>query len=192
MEEFFSVDMTYKEFEVDFAKKTRVIDANVVSERGVTLSTFHKLKGLEFKRVIIMDLDDEIYPNFGRIDEDKRYTPKMKLELKEDATRLFFVAMTRAIDELYLYYLEDRPSIYINWLQDYLAEKQVSETVFDTMKLDIGNSVQSDYVKKEKEIEKKEKPAINTTPSGETKEEKVAQVPPVNNTNFLNSVLNRF
>lgn len=192
VEEFFSVDMTYKEFEVDFAKKTRVIDANIVSERGVTLSTFHKLKGLEFKRVIIMDLDDEIYPNFGRIDEDKRYTPKMKLELKEDATRLFFVAMTRAIDELYLYYLEERPSIYINWLQDYLAEKQVSETVFDTMKLDIGNSVQSDYVKKEKEIEKKEKPAINTTPSGETKEEKVAQVPPVNNTNFLNSVLNRF
>ena len=139
-----------------------------------------------------MDLDDEIYPNFGRIDEDKRYTPKMKLELKEDATRLFFVAMTRAIDELYLYYLEERPSIYINWLQDYLAEKQVSKTVFDTMKLDIGNSAQSDYVKKEKEIEKKEKPPIDKTPSGETKEEKVAQVPPVNNTNFLNSVLNRF
>lgn len=185
VEKFFSVDMTYKEFEQEFNKKVGVVEMNEISEKGVTLSTFHKLKGLEFKRVIIMDLDEEIYPNFGRIEENKNYTPKMKEELKEDATRLFFVAMTRAIDELYLYYLESNPSIYIRWLEEYDSKKDIQTKKLDEISVQTSGVSTSDYSSTKQYISKGNEP-----PSGNDKE--VNTTPNITDTNYLDTVLSRF
>lgn len=58
----------------------------------VTLITMHNTKGLEFPRVIITGLDDGLFPRWqGQDAEDL-----------EEERRIFYVSITRAMDELYL------------------------------------------------------------------------------------------
>ena len=61
-------------------------------ERGVTLMTMHNTKGLEFDRVFVAGLEDEIIP--GRSAESVRE--------EEEERRIMYVAMTRARKSLYL------------------------------------------------------------------------------------------
>jgi DNA helicase II / ATP-dependent DNA helicase PcrA len=61
------------------------------AQNSVTLITFHNTKGLEFKRVIMTGLENGIFPREDKKDE----------ELEEER-RLFYVGVTRAMDELYL------------------------------------------------------------------------------------------
>ena len=58
----------------------------------VTLITMHNTKGLEFPRVIITGLDEGLFPGW-RIDAPD--------DLEEER-RIFYVSITRAMDELYL------------------------------------------------------------------------------------------
>lgn len=58
----------------------------------VTLITMHNTKGLEFDRVIVTGLEEGLFPRGGDEDPD---------EIEEER-RLFYVAVTRARDELYL------------------------------------------------------------------------------------------
>ncbi|WP_394862075.1 ATP-dependent helicase [Paraclostridium bifermentans] len=112
----FSSKLTYPEFERIYEKHKRVFETNDKQSVGCTLSTFHSLKGLEFDNVFIIDLDDEIYPNFAGIDNVDYYTDDMKQGLKEEETRLFYVAVTRAIDNLTMYYCQGNPSLFIQRL----------------------------------------------------------------------------
>ena len=66
---------------------------NKKREAVVTLSTLHSAKGLEFNVVYMMDLVQQVIPS--RTDQDSR-------ELMEEATRLFYVGMTRARHSLHL------------------------------------------------------------------------------------------
>ena len=58
----------------------------------VTLITMHNTKGLEFDRVIITGLEDELFPGRGAEDEE---------EIEEER-RIFYVSITRARDQLYM------------------------------------------------------------------------------------------
>lgn len=60
---------------------------------GVTLLTLHAAKGLEFKQVLIIGLNDEILPHIRSMDDP---------EAMEEERRLFYVGITRAKDRLYL------------------------------------------------------------------------------------------
>ena len=67
-------------------------------EDGVTLSTMHGAKGLEYRVVIIIDANELV-------------TPHMKAVLPEDIEeerRMFYVAMTRAKEKLHILYLDKR------------------------------------------------------------------------------------
>ena len=66
--------------------------------KGVTLITMHNTKGLEFKRVFLVGLEDEIIPGFLSKDEDDI----------EEERRILYVAITRAMDILYLSYAASR------------------------------------------------------------------------------------
>ena len=59
----------------------------------VTLATVHSAKGLEFKVVFVVGLEEGIFPD-GRCDDDPS-------ELQEER-RLMYVAVTRAMERLYL------------------------------------------------------------------------------------------
>jgi DNA helicase-2/ATP-dependent DNA helicase PcrA len=57
---------------------------------AVTLITLHNTKGLEFRRVIISGVEQGVFPRDDKKDEDL-----------EEERRLFYVGVTRAMDELY-------------------------------------------------------------------------------------------
>ncbi len=65
------------------------------------LSTIHSSKGLEYERVILMDVRDGILP---KTSPDSPAKPTVEeVEALEEERRLFYVAMTRAKQELHLF-----------------------------------------------------------------------------------------
>lgn len=108
----FNSDKTFSEVFADYSKRKRICEINQEQKYGIKISTFHGLKGLEFKNVYILDLTNSIFPNFSYIDS-KKYDDQTKLLLKECETCLYYVAVTRAKENLYLYYNETDPSRYV-------------------------------------------------------------------------------
>ena len=69
------------------------------SQEGVTLITMHNTKGLEFERVFMVGMENEIFP--GRLDERTN-------EDIEEERRICYVAMTRAKHELSMFCASSR------------------------------------------------------------------------------------
>lgn len=65
---------------------------------GVMLSSMHSCKGLEFDTVYIIDLIENIFPSPDSLDK----TNKNDSSSLEEETRLMYVAITRARENLYL------------------------------------------------------------------------------------------
>lgn len=90
-----------------------MLDDETKDSLGVNLMTIHKSKGLEFKCVFIISLNDGIIPS--NLNDNN---------LIEEERRLCYVAMTRAKEYLYLssaeyHYINGirkrlRPSIFLN------------------------------------------------------------------------------
>ena len=76
-----------------------VTDGSLSSGGDLTLSTIHSSKGLEYDRVYLLDMLDGILPAVAEEDADKLQAR----ETYEEERRLFYVAMTRAKDELFLF-----------------------------------------------------------------------------------------
>jgi len=83
-------------------KKGRKEESN---ENSVMLSSIHQAKGLEWKAVFVVWLADGMFPN-GRVLESG--DPRAF----EEERRLFYVAVTRAKDQLYLTYPMTNPRSY--------------------------------------------------------------------------------
>lgn len=62
-------------------------------KRGVTLMTVHAAKGLEFDTVFVSGIEEGLFPHEGMGDEERD---------EEEERRLFYVAITRAKNRLYL------------------------------------------------------------------------------------------
>jgi DNA helicase-2/ATP-dependent DNA helicase PcrA len=86
---------------VDGGKSKKKQDDN----KGVTLSSIHQAKGLEWKVVFLIWLADGMFPN-GKILEAEDN------KMLEEERRLFYVALTRAKDQLYLSYPMMNPRSY--------------------------------------------------------------------------------
>lgn len=83
------------------AERLRLLMSNDISEKEedeVNLMTIHSAKGLEFKVVFIVGAEKGIIPSSKVIDHH---------DLEEER-RLFYVAMTRAKDYLYISYCNER------------------------------------------------------------------------------------
>ncbi|MEF3310405.1 ATP-dependent helicase [Paenibacillus sp. GYB004] len=74
-------------------------------QNAVTFSTFHSAKGLEFERVYMIDLVEGIIPS---AEDLKSGSPERGASLIEEATRLFYVGMTRAKQHLELLTYKER------------------------------------------------------------------------------------
>ena len=80
-------------------------DKSEGDDEKVTLSSIHQAKGLEWKVVFVIWLADGQFPN-GRIIEAEDDA------MMEEERRLFYVAITRAKDELYMSYPLINPKSY--------------------------------------------------------------------------------
>ena len=69
------------------------------SDNRVTLMTVHSAKGLEFPVVFVSGLDDGLFPLYAALEKKK--------ELEEER-RLFYVALTRAQERVFLLYATNR------------------------------------------------------------------------------------
>lgn len=102
-------------------------------QEKVTLSSVHQAKGLEWRVVFVISLTEGMFPS-GRSLETEAAV--------EEERRLFYVAVTRAEDELYLTYpllrlnagygdMVQRPSRFLDEIpRDHLEEWQVSGSPF--------------------------------------------------------------
>ena len=109
---------------------------------GITLSTVHSVKGLEFDTVYLVAFEEGIFPNRYRIESD--------YDLEEER-RVAYVACTRAKNKLYLTCANKRmlygnkvanqPSIF---LEEFIGEgkkkvKKAIEVTFDKPKVEMKN-----------------------------------------------------
>jgi DNA helicase-2/ATP-dependent DNA helicase PcrA len=80
-------------------------DRTEPDKEKVTLSSIHQAKGLEWKVVFVIWLAEGQFPNGRVIEADDP-------DMMEEERRLFYVAVTRAKDELYLSYPMINPKSY--------------------------------------------------------------------------------
>jgi DNA helicase-2/ATP-dependent DNA helicase PcrA len=86
------------------------------SEEGATLMTLHTSKGLEYKVVFIVGLEENIFPHSRSLFEPA--------ELEEER-RLFYVGMTRAKELLYL--IHARRRLYFGGIQNNQSSRFITE-----------------------------------------------------------------
>lgn len=84
------------------------------------LSTIHSSKGLEYDRVILMDVIDGIFPNTDLAQDAVRTEDERKA--LEEERRLFYVGMTRARRELQVFRFR-RPSVAATFSEDIFPQK---------------------------------------------------------------------
>lgn len=98
-----------------YAKELEKQPKHVKQEKkGIHLLTLHASKGLEFKKVYIMNLNE------GNIPQLRRGEPITQERLEEER-RLFYVGMTRAEEELELHYVigtKENPKIKSRFLDE--------------------------------------------------------------------------
>jgi DNA helicase-2/ATP-dependent DNA helicase PcrA len=104
-----------------------------VTDGRVNLITFHNTKGLEFERVIITGLEDGLFPHYrdNVFEED--------LELEEER-RLFYVAMTRAKEQLFMTTCQMRRVFGV--VQNRRPSRFLSEIPSESVKVISSTSVQ--------------------------------------------------
>lgn len=103
-----------------------------IRECSFILSTIHSSKGLEYDNVYIMDAQDGIFPE--EVPKNLKNADKSIIESYEEERRLFYVAVTRAKHNLYLFKTQET-STFIKQLVKKTAAKeskkqQLSGTAF--------------------------------------------------------------
>lgn len=112
---YFSVDKTFPAKFTEYERDKRILEKDQRSGAGICVSTYHSLKGLEKDNVILIDLQESIFPNTMSID-CRPYDDETKQKLKEGETRLFYVAITRTKKKLIMYYHRTDPSVFITMI----------------------------------------------------------------------------
>ena len=85
----------------------------------LTLSTVHSSKGLEYERVYLLDAMDGILPAKNRVESRE----EEEIRQYEEERRIFYVAMTRAKDRLYLFSCGDRRAEFVNEVAGKLPQR---------------------------------------------------------------------
>ncbi|MFN3411183.1 MAG: ATP-dependent helicase [Exilispira sp.] len=116
----------------DIADRLRLLMNNDIDEKEedkVNLLTMHAAKGLEFKVVFIVGAEKGIIPS-------DKITNRMELE---EERRLFYVAMTRAKEYLFISYCNERTKYgkkYNCFQSEFIDEIPEEDIIFDEKKID--------------------------------------------------------
>jgi len=105
------------------------ISRNAKTTRNVRLLTVHKAKGLEAKVVFILNVIKDTYGFPCEIEDPAILEPAREnyplQDQKEEERRLFYVAMTRAMEDLYIYTWEPAMSEFLEEIVDYTMEERL-------------------------------------------------------------------
>lgn len=117
---------------------------NGFNDKGhITLSTIHSSKGSEYDTVYLIDVYDGRFPSYKR---NSFISSKDDANGEQEERRLFYVGITRAKNELYLFSIEGKPSSYLDSLfpeikdQRIIIEPQKAKERFEeTKKIRLSN-----------------------------------------------------
>lgn len=114
----------------DFLQSVSLISDSDADDNGdyITIATVHSSKGLEFKNVFIVGLEDGIFPSFMSMENNE----------VEEERRVMYVAITRAEERLFLSCAKQR--FRFNEIQSYMPSRFIEE---------MGIIVERDPVKRE-------------------------------------------
>lgn len=90
---------TLSQFLIRFEELEEIFRESGRQRAGITLSTVHSSKGLEYDCVMMVDLYDGEFPDRQSVDEAQKGQNDLALQ---EERRLFYVGMTRAREEVYL------------------------------------------------------------------------------------------
>lgn len=93
---------------VEFYEKKMQEVRRSKTKKGVCFSTFHSSKGLEWKTVFVVNANDGMTP----------YNKAETAAELEEERRMFYVAITRAKDSLYVSYIDNEKSFPTPYLSD--------------------------------------------------------------------------
>jgi len=103
---------------------------NVEARNKVRLLTAHRSKGLEAKVVFLLNVTKGMYGFPCEIEDSTIYEPAREnyppQDQKEEERRLFYVAITRAMEELYIYTWEPAISDFLDEISNYTIEERLS------------------------------------------------------------------
>ncbi len=112
-------------FEKLNALKDTILNHENSRDNKVILSTIHSSKGLEYERVFLLDTLNGILP----AKTENEVQTREEAQNYEEERRLFYVAMTRAKDDLYLIRTAES-SAFLAEAMDYLPTRAVGEDDF--------------------------------------------------------------
>ena len=95
-------------------------------DNSIILSTVHSSKGLEYDTVYLIDVFDGMFPAIST-----KGTEQDRIEELQEERRLFYVAMTRAKNNLYFYRIMDKASSFMDELFP-LKTKTIDELLSQT------------------------------------------------------------
>ncbi len=102
---------------------------NKYAPNKLRLLTAHRSKGLEAKVVFLLNVTQGWYGFPCEIEDSSIYEPAREnyppQDQKEEERRLFYVAMTRAMEDLYIYTWEPAMSEFLDEIADYTVEEHL-------------------------------------------------------------------
>lgn len=152
----------FKDYKVAIKEESFILE-----KEGVRVMTAHKAKGLEFEYVFIFKSIDGLWGN-RRVPEKLKLPPnlldissKLDIEKNEDERRLFFVALTRAKNELFLTYAKEYAggkdeafiSQFIEEMDNSCIEKIEMHNMRDSEEEFLDKQLQGSDIRKESENE---------------------------------------
>lgn len=107
--------VTFDQFLRYSDKKIVYYEDNIRSQSGIKMSTFHGSKGLEFDNVIVCYTDKTITPDVNSLIITATINNDLKsaIEKYEEERRLFYVACTRAKNQLIIFYEDGKQSPFV-------------------------------------------------------------------------------
>lgn len=91
--------------------KTITADTKKETKHGIILTTAHSSKGLEYDAVYLMDVYDGQFPGTSLYETDGR---KSDMDVLQEERRLFYVAMTRAKNHLYVFKIKGKKTSFVD------------------------------------------------------------------------------
>ena len=81
--------------------------------------TVHSSKGLGFNDVILINVSNDIYGFPSKIENDEYRNILIRTNQESEERRLFYVALTRTKNKIYILVPKSKPSIFIQEIEKY-------------------------------------------------------------------------
>ena len=124
-----------------------------VKRGGIRFCTAHSSKGLEANHVIILDVNSGLYGFPCEIQDSSVLEIAKRYKIRgfiEEERRLFYVALTRSKEHIYIYTVQGHNSVFLDEIKNYVTQKVIEKTDYQQLEQSVKEDQQrslDSYVK---------------------------------------------